>query len=283
MANPNDLAVIMGGFDRAEGHVLDSAGIIGGTSGTVAPGAAGSAGFRILAAKDAQNIGAPEPDAIPITGDDVYQGGFIFPSAAVRKFTATAAVLGLDINGYLNNIPPYAIGNSEVGFLDATPFTTLSLALLVTSQAKSAQGTDTGQGMFNGYIIPQIQGVPLGRQTLQERAAGINRIGFIENLAAQFPWGETFKLGIHFITQAVLIPWISSYRKAMHRFTGDNVTTVFGPLLYPPATTSLLDIVVYVNGYRQTANITVQQTAQTITFTTPPANNAKIAVYYDHT
>lgn len=278
----NDLASIFAGFDRAEGHVLDSTGIIGGTSGTVAVGAAGSPGFRILAVKDAQNAGSPDADAVPITGDDVYQGGFIFPSAQVRKFTLTAAVQGLDVNSYMNNISPYAIGNSEVGFLDATPFTTLNLALILTSQQKSAQGGNQGLGMFGGYIIPEIQGVPLGRQTFQERAAGINRIGFVESQAAQFPWGETFKLGVHQILSAVLIPWLSAYRKALHRFTGDGATTTFGPLLYQPATTSLSDVVVYINGYKQTAGITVNQSAQTLTFAPAPANNAKIAVYYDH-
>ena len=136
--------------------------------------------------------------------------------------------------------------------------------------------------MFSGYIIPQIQAVPLGRQSQTERAAGINRIGFVESKSAQFPWGETFTLGVHKILQAVLIPWISQYRKAMHRFTGDGSTMVFGPLLYVPASTSLNDVVVYVNGYRQTAQITVQQTAQTITFVSAPALNAKIVVYYDH-
>ena len=282
MANANDLAQVFAGFDRAEGHVLDSAGVIGGTSGTVASGAAGSPGFRILAAKDAQNAGAPDADAVAITGDDAYQAGFIFPSAQVRRFTLTASVLGLDINAYMSNINAYAVGNSEVGFLDANPFTTLSLAIILTSQAKSAQGSDLGQGMFGGYIIPQIQGVPLGRQTLQERQAGINRIGFVESQAAQFPWGETFKLGTHGIVTATLIPWMSSYRKALHRFTGDGATTVFGPLLYQPATTSLSDVVVYKNGYRQTSGITIQQSAQTITFAPAPANNDKIAVYYDH-
>lgn len=278
----NDLAVILAGFDRMEGHLTDSSGIIAGTTGTVASGAAGSAGFRVLGGKDAQNVGAPDPDAVPITGDDDYIGGFIFPSAQVRRFVHTAAVLGLDINAIMNGSQAYAIGNSEVGFIDASPFTTLSMALILTSQAKSAQGSNQGQGEFSGYIIPQIQGVPLGRQTMQERQAGIARIGFIESKAAQFPWGETFKLGTHGILQAVLIPWISAFRKAMHRFTGDGATTVFGPLLYQPATTSLSDVVVYVNGYRQTSGITVNQTAQTLTFAPAPANNAKIVVYYDH-
>lgn len=282
MANANDLATIFAGFDRCEGHVLDSGGVAGGTSGTVASGAAGSPGFRVLAVKDAQNVGAPEPDAVPITGDDAYQSGFIFPSAQVRKFTLTAAVQGLDINGYLNSTSPYSVGNSEVGFLDATPFNTLSLCLVLTSQGKSAQGSDLGLGMFNGYIIPQIQGVPLGRQTMQERAAGINRIGFVENQSAQFPWGETFNINVHKISQAVLIPWTASYRVAIHRFTGDGATTIFGPLLYQPASTSTADVVVYKNGYKLTSGVTIQQTAQTVTIAGAPALNDKIVVYYQH-
>lgn len=279
----NDLAVIMAGFDRMEGQVLDTAGVIGGTTGTVAPGATGSNGFRVLGGKDAQNVGAPDPEVTPDTGDDSYLGGFIFPSAQARKFIHTAAVLGLDINGIINSTLPYAIGSAEVGFLDVQPFLTISMALILTSQAKSAQGSNLGQGEFSGYIIPQIQGVPLGRQTLQERAAGISRIGFVESQAAQFPWGETFKLGVHAVQTAILIPWIAPYRLAMYRATGDGSTVTFGPLLYQPASVNIAtDVSIYVNGYKQSAGVTVNQTAQTITFISPPANGSKICIIYGH-
>lgn len=280
----NDLATIFAGFDRCEGHVLDVAGVIAGTAvAGPATGAAGSPGFRLLGIKDAANIGVPDPVDTPITGDDHYIGTFLYPSAAARKFTLTAAVQGLDINQILGNGNAMAIGNSEVGFYDNVPFAPVNVALIVTSQSKSAQGSNVGLGLWGGYILPQIQIVPLGRQTLQERAAGIMRFGVIESQGAAYPWGETFQQGVHGITQAVEIAWTANNRKAMHRFTGDGATTIFGPLLYPPATTSLNDVVVYKNGYRLTAGVTVNIAAQTLTFAPAPANNDKIAVYYDHT
>lgn len=281
----NDLTTIFAGFDRCEAMVLDSAGVMSGVSPTLATGATGSSGFRLLAAKDAQNLGAPEPEVVAITGDDAYQGGFIFPSAQPRQFMLTAAVMGFDVNAYMGVGQPYAIGNAEVSVLDSTPFGPINLAMIVTSQQKSAAGSNIGVGLFGGHIIPQIQGIPLGRQTYQERAAGIMRFKFIMSQAAQFPWGETFRPNTNQINAnlATYVPWTANYRKAFFTARGDAATTTFGPHRYQAASTSLSDFVVYVNGYRRTANVTVNQSAQTFTFSVAPAASDKICVWYDTT
>lgn len=278
----NDLSFITAGLDRIEGQVLDTNGIIAGTTGTVASGAAGSAGFRILGAKEAQNIGAPSPDIVPVTGDDAYLGGFIFPSAAARQFALVCAVMGFDVQGYLGSGSPYNIGNSSVGFIDVSPFAPVNVALITNNQAKSQQAGNVGNGIWSGYILPKVQGIPLGRESMQERAAGAIRMAFIISPTDRFPWGETFNPSVHTISTAVYVPWSGNNRKAFQRFTGDNTTTVFGPLLYTPASSSLNDVVVYVNGYRRTSGITISTTAKTLTFSPAPASNDVIAVYYDH-
>lgn len=277
----NDLAVIMAGFDRIEAHVLDSSGVIAGL-GNLLPGQS-SNGFRLLAVKNAPNIGVPNADTTAITGDDDYQGGFGFPSQQVRQTVAEFAVEALDVNGYLGGGSPYAIGNSEVGFLDASPFAPSNLAIIANGQAKSAQGANLGLGLFTGMIFPQIQGIPLGRQNMQERAAGNNRIQLIASKAAQFPWGETFQQAVHTIITAVQVPFIANNRKAMWAARGDGVTTVFPTdLLYTPASSSLSDVVVYKNGYKMTTGVTVSVANKRLTFSPAPANNDKLACYYDH-
>lgn len=278
----NDLQWVMAGLDRVEGMVLDSSGNICGTTSTAPTGAAGSNGFRILGAKEAP-VSAPDPTTVPVTGDDNYIAGFVFASDAVRSFILTAAVQDLNVAQYMGSGNAYAIGNSQVGFVDGQPFGPINVALLFNSQLKSQTPGNVGQGIWGGIIVPRAQGIPLGRQTSAERAAGIMRYSFTFSMADRFPWGETFNSSVHGVSQSSHMPWSANNRKAWFRATGNAALTTFGPLTYTPASTSLNDFVVYVNGYRRTANITVDTVNKQFTFTSPPANNDVIAVFYDHT
>lgn len=278
----NDLQWVMAGLDRIEGMVLDSSGNICGTSTTAPTGAAGSNGFRILGAKDAP-ASAPEPTLVPVSGDDNFIASFAFISANVRSFVLTAAVQDLQVGQYMGSGNAYAIGNSEIGFVDGSPFAPVNVALLFNSQAKSQVAGNVGQGIWNGIIVPKAQGIPLGRQTFAERAAGIMRYMFIFSMADRFPWGETFNQSTHGFSTATLLPWSSNNRKGWFRFTGDGSTKGFGPLKDTPASTSLLDVVVYVNGYKQTTGYTVDIPSKMINFSAAPVINGIGAVYYDHT
>ena len=278
----NDYSWLAAGLDRAEGHVLDSSGNICGTSTTLATGATGSNGFRILGAKVAPIV-APNPDAIPDTGDDVFLGSFLFPSAAVRQFQLDAAVSNLDVNAYMNGSNLYQVGNSEIGFMDINPFSPVNVAIITNTQAKSQVAGNVGQGIWSGAIVMKAQGIPIGRQTMQERAAGVFRWHFVFSLSDRFPWGETFNQGVHGITQATFVQWSGNYRKAWFAARGDNATLAFGPLKYTPASTSLLDVIVYKNGYRQYSGVTINAVTKMVTFGSAPALNDTISVYYDNT
>lgn len=277
----NVLEWITAGLDRVEMHVLDSNGVIGGTTGTVTNGAVGSPGFRLYGAKVAP-ITAPDPDTVPVTGDNVYLGGFVFPSAATRTFRLDGAISELNVNQLLGTGKTYNVGNSSLGFLDVTPFSPVNVALIAVSDAKSQQAGSVGQGLYGGIIVPKAQGIPTGRETMQERAAGMFRWTFIMSLTDSFPWGETFNATTHGVTGATYIPWSSTYRKSFHRFNGDNATLAFGPLQYTPASTSVNDVIVYLNGYRVYTGYTVSQATKMITFGSAPGTGVPICVYYDY-
>ncbi len=278
----NTYDFITAGLDRIEGWLLDSNGVINGTSATTTKGATGNGYIRLLGAK-ALPLGVPEPETVPITGDNAYLGGFVFPSAATRQFMLTAAVSGLKNNEYLGSGKFVNIGNSSVGFLDGKPFNPLDVALITVANAKSQQAGQVGQGLHTGYILAKVQGIPIGQETQQERAAGQFRYMFIVSLTDAFPWGETFNVSTHGYESASYLPWTSNYRKSMFRFTGDGATLAFGPLPHTPATTDVNDIVVYVNGYRRYTGYTVSTATKMITFAPAPADNASIVVYYDCT
>lgn len=277
----NDLQWVMAGLDRIEGMVLDSSGNICGTSTTAPTGATGSNGFRILGAKEGAAT-VPPPDVVPVTGDDAYIAGFVFASAAPRQFALTCAVQDLNVNQYMGNGNAIAVGNSEIGFLDVRPFAPVNVALLFNSQMKSQMTGNVGQGIWGGVIVPRAQGIPLGRETFAERAAGIMRYQFVFSMADRFPWGETFNSSVHGIDQASMVPWSANNRKGWFRATGNNAILSFGPLKDTPASTSLLDVVVYVDGYRQYSGVTINAVTKMVTFGSAPATNAVIAVYYDH-
>jgi hypothetical protein len=101
-------------------------------------------------------------------------------------------------------------------------------------------------------------------------------------MADRFPWGETFNSSVHGVNSASMMFWSANNRKGWFAATGNNAILTFGPLKDTPASTSLLDVAVYVNGYRQTTGVTIDATNKTITFGSAPASNAVIAVFYDH-
>lgn len=276
----NTYDFITAGLDRIEGWILDSNGVINGTSATTTKGATGNGYFRLYGAK-ALPLGVPEPETVPVTGDNAYLGGFVFPSAATRQFMLTAAVSGLKNNEYLGSGKFVNVGNSSLGFLDGKPFSPVDVALITVANAKSQQSGQVGQGLYTGYILAKVQGIPLGQETEQERAAGQFRYMFIVSLTDAFPWGETFNQSTHGYEAASYIAWSSNSRKSMFRFTGDGATQTFGPLPHTPASTDVNDIVVYVGGYRRYTGYTVNTAAKTITFTPAPADTASIVVYYD--
>lgn len=278
MANDQDW--ISAGFDRIEGMVLDSSGNLSGTTTTLANGGF-SNGFRIWGAKVAP-ITVPSPDTTPVSGDDAYLGGFLFPSQAIRTFKLQGARANLNPNAILGSGNVYNVGNGTVGFIDVTPFNPVTVALIAVSRAQSQQSGNVGNGIFSGIIVAKAQGIPTGRETLAERAAGQFAWDFIFNMSDRFPWGETYIPATHGVVTASLVPWSSANRKAFATARGDGVTTSFGPLNYTPASTSLSDVVIYVNGYRQTSGVTINTVTKMVTFSVAPLAGAVIAFYYDN-
>lgn len=282
----NVLSYIAAGFDRLEGHVLDTASIVAGT-GSITAGAAGAAGFRMVGVKTAE-IAVPEPQAEPVTGDNAYLGGFIFPSNAVRAFTVEIAVNNMTNTGIFQQSNTINIGNSSVGFLDIVDPTYPTITLIGVSNAQSQASGTTGQGMFGGVIIPRCQIVPLGRGSFSERSAASFRARVVISASDGFPWGETFTTGVHGTLGATLVEWTDTYRKSFHRFTGTGAVTGFGPLQYTPASTSLSDVIVYqidsVTGIptRKTTGVTVDTASKMLTFSVAPANGDKVVVFYSY-
>lgn len=270
------------GLDSAFLQVLDTNGNLGGIGSSLTAGTFDN-GVQLKGAK-ALPATVPESETVPNTGDDIYLGGIVYSSAAPREFVFTAAISNFLPSQYMTGgvNKAYNIGNSTISFQDPQNFNTVSCAILANAKAVSQETTSQGQAMYDQLILFQVLGTPLGRESREERAAGIYRWKFVVNQSSQMPWGETFNSSVHGVTGATSGDMSSNYRKAWAVSTGNGVATAFTGLQFTPASTSLSEVLVYVNGYRQTTGVTVSTSGKSVTFSVAPANGAVIAVLYSY-
>lgn len=280
----NVIQTIAAGFDRLEFGILDNNGFFAGATGVVTAGAVGAAPGRMKAVKVA-NPTVPNPDAVPITGDNDYQGGFIFSSNAVRAFDIEAAVDDFNIVAALQQTNVENQGDISLGLLDPEAANYPSVCLLLVSNAQSKMAGSGGVTGFSGLIVPKCQLVPLGRPQFQERGAASVKFRVVVNSTDRYPFGKTFTDATNGTTGTRFIPWTAENRISMMRFDGDAATTTFGnssATPHTPASSSLSKNRVFVNGLIQNAGVTPNVGARTITFGAAPAATP-IVWFYEYT
>lgn len=276
---------ISAGFQRLDFHRLDTGGLPAGITGTVTPGAVGSAAGRILAAKT-MNINIPAADSVPVTGDNILQGTFMFPSIAARGFDVEfAADDFLDREAY-QGIKSRNIGNLSFAGRDVTPFALNNLMIIGVSNASSKMSGSGGLGMYAGVFATRAQMTIRGRNTFAERAAASYLGTVVLNPQDSYPWGETFQVVTEGYTHSFVEDWTHAYPVTVHRWKQTSGLTKFylGEI---PASTSLNDVLVYVldtNGIptRKTSGVTISTADNSLTFAPAPTDDYDIVAYYGY-
>lgn len=276
---------ISAGFSRLDFHRLDTNGLPAGTTGTITAGANGAAAGRILAAKT-MNINIPAADGVPVTGDDVLQGTFIFPSIAARSFEIDFAADDFLDRQAFQGIKARNIGNLSFAGRDINPFALKNLMLIGVSNASSKMTGSSGLGMYAGVFATRAQMTIRGRNSFAERAAAAYLGTVVLNLQDGYPWGETFQVGVEGYTQSFIEDWTHAYPVTVHRWQQTSGLTKFF-LGETPASTSLNDVLVYVldtNGIptRQTSGVTISTADNSITFSLAPTASYDIVAYYGY-
>lgn len=277
----NVKSLIAAGFEILEFHVLDSVGYASGATGTVASGATGAAAGRIKAVKT-MDIQVSDPEAVNITGDDNFQGQFIFAPNQGPSFIIEMAINNLTNDAVFQSTTVEDLGNISLGVEQPADPSYPDITLLAVSRAKSKEvGTD-GVSQYAGVIIPKTQIVPLGRSGFNERGEATYRYRVIASTSDADPWGKTYTNATNGTTGAVIRPWSAANRVTTHRFTGDAATLAF-VLSQTPASTSLSDVIVFKDGLRMTTGVTVVVATKTVTFSVAPATGSKIVIFYEYT
>ena len=240
---------IAAGFERAHYAVLDSAGVAIGTSTSLANGS--DSGVGKLEEIQTANIQIPEPQIVNVPGDDGVAGIFLFAPNEFPRFSIEAGAFDLTFDALVQSSTVYTVNDWELGAFQIDDPDYRQMMLLFSARAKSnASGSIGNPGWFN-LLIPKAHIVPLGPGGLRTGANALtNRYGVIAVRTDTYPWGEAFTNANQGTTGAVMIPFWTENRVALHTHMGDGADTTF-TLTYTPAAADGDKVVLWTTGPRR--------------------------------
>lgn len=277
---------ISAGFQRLDFHQLDSSGLPAGVTGSVTAGATGAPAGRITAVQT-MNINVPAAVGVPVTGDNILQGTFMFPNDSPRTFDIAFAEDDFADRQAFQGIIPRNIGNFSFSGRDIAPFALNNTMLIAVSNASAQAQGIKGLGMYAGIFATRAQITVRGRNTFAQRGAA-DFVGNVNlNAMDSYPWGQTFQVANEGYTSSFIEDWTLAYPVTLHRWTQSGALTTFN-LGEKPASSSLSDVLVYTidtNGIPTgpyTSGVTIDTVAKTITFSLAPTNGYSIIAYYGY-
>ncbi len=255
--------------------------ITGGSTTAPSAGATGSAGIQLTGIQTAPT-GIPEGESVAVNGDDTLLGSIEFDSADPTQFVINLGQFDLDTEALLQSTVVETFTDSGVSMGVMRPITPdyPDVCLIVQGKAKKQDASVKGQKAYAGYIYPLCNIQPIGRETFEGRTAGTNRYKVTAQPTSNKAWGTTITESANGTTAMTALPFTSDYPLAMARGTGTGALTTFTGLSKVPAGTT--SAIVAIDGVQQSGNFTLSPANQTITFTSAPANGAKIVVFYQY-
>lgn len=277
---------ISAGFQRLDFHQLDSSGLPAGVTGQVTAGATGVPAGRITAVRT-MNINIPAATAVPIVGDNIPQGTFVFQNASPRSFDVAFSEDDFADRQAFQGIIPRNFGNHTFSGRDASPFSLNNLMIIGVSNASAQAPGIKGLGMYAGVVCTRAQMTVRGRGPFDFQAAA-EYFGTVNlNAGDGYPWGTTYQVANEGFSSAFVLDWTEQYPVTCHRWTQTGSGTVFN-LGETPASSSLSDVLVFTvdtNGIPTgpyTSGVTVSTTGKTLTFSLAPTNGYAIIAYYGY-
>lgn len=281
----NVLKYIAAGFQRLDAHQLDSDGLPAGLTGSVtANDVNGVAAFRIKLAKTL-SITTQAGEVVPITGDDIFAGSFIFDNVQPRSFDIEFAEDDFEDRQAFQDIIYQNKNNFSFAGRDIKPFNINTCLLVGVSKAKAQSSGALGLPMYAGVFTTRAELTVRGRNNFTERAAA-SFLGTVNlNAMDSYPWGETFKVDTG--EEGYIASFVEDYTSRMpptvHRWKGLTAKSkiFLGEL---PASTDLSDFLLYSldtnNRPTQiTSGFTIDLTDRSINFAAPHTSTNLVAWY----
>lgn len=216
---------ISAGFERLDYSFMTTGGIITGGLVTTVPANGAGVGLSQFTGVQSADPTIPEPEFVPIPGDDSVQGKFAFAPAATPSFTLTHGVNQLTIGALTESTINVAYGGITIRSLQPGAAVYKDVLLLFTRQAKE-KGAGDGISGYEHLVIYKSQLVTTSvPQAFAGREGAVYRSSVNTTTTAKRPWGETLSDVTHGTTTEVMFTFFDNYKWTFHNFTGDGIVT----------------------------------------------------------
>lgn len=274
---------IAAGFERMYYGGVVSNYLTGSTLTAPAAGTTTGSGMGKLDGVQTADVTIPEPEDVPVSGDDDTLGKFTFPSTETPSFTIETGTANLGFDALVQGTTTYADGSFTYGVLQPNAPDFPDICLLLSRRAKSRVTGSIGTAVWEHLLIPKANIIPLGSSGFTGRSAASFRYRVVANKADTFPTGMAVSDANFATTGGSLFPFTSDNRVTMHRATGNGTATAF-TVDYTPASSVITTVNrIWVNGTVATTGVTVTTGTKSYAWGTAPANNAVIVIMYEHT
>ncbi len=215
----------------------------------------------------------PEPRKITGNGEDGVTQVVYLPPLEGTSGTLTQEATDPDVAAFLDDTKVRTLGDATLmgGATNKQGFEP-QVGMLLT---QAARGLVSGKNYWHSYILPSAQVVKMPGGMTADKAA--TRHSIAPNVCSAHLWGETFTDTDDGYEQSQFVEVWTNYRPVVTSFLADGVEDEFlFPTGTPSAATYATSTVVFVDGVKQTAGVTI--TATKITFAVAPTAGKRIDV-----
>lgn len=265
------------GFDRIEWGLVNTSGLVYGTT-LVGPTAGAIAGQPMLRLRGARTLPVqiPEPERVPVTGDNEILASFQFPGGELPAGILELAVNDMDFNAIAQGTKVRTLGDYALGSLapNGNVYPTICLSLM--RQTSKQDSGETGLPGWEGKWIPRCTITPLDAETT-ERAFSPYRYAININPSDRSMLGYTFTEGIDGVTSMAMMDFEGDYPPHQDNWKGDASRTAF-TLNYTPVNPT--NVMVCLNGVLQTYTAHYTVSGNTLTMLTAPGSGVVLNALY---
>jgi hypothetical protein len=216
------------------------------------------------------DLTVPEPRKITGNGEDGVTQVAYLPPLEGTSGTLNQEATDPNVAAFLDSTKVRTLGDATLmgGATNKQGFE--PQVALILSQA--ARGLDTGSQYWHSYILPSAQVVKMPGGMAGDKS--VTRYAIAPNVCSNHLWGEAFTEADDGYTESQFTELWTNSRPVVTSFLADGTEDEFVfPATLPSAASYATSTVVYVNGVKRTANVTITATKITFTVSIPTANS----------
>lgn len=262
--------------------VLDSAGYLMGTTGTIANGA--DAGMGRLEGVNTASLVIPDPRIIGIPGDNKNKGTMLIESDSPVQGVLTTSIEDSTFVNKSQGTTSFTIGDAVATILGPGCPSFTNLTAIINSPAISFTSGSRGQKGYRAKLFLNIQVFPKSEESMENGNALSFNHPLVGTPVDTFWWGNTVLAADWVATSGLAIDLgFTTYPWTGHTFMGDGAITTM-TVDETPAAASAVKVVYWKTGVLKTytTDYSVVTATKTVTFAVAPAASTKNVILYQY-